>query len=113
MRTPDEVRAALAAAIGAAPPTPIVAPEVDRTAWAKFGDIVEWAALPTGAVVAYADGRLRIWDTGAAVPRATMTALSDGSWVLDSSDGRRLSSPSLRDRTHPPSTYAGTNIRFD
>ena len=113
MRTPDEVRAALAAAIGAAPPTPIVAPEVDRTAWATFGDIVEWAALPTGAVVAYADGRLRIWDTGAAVPRATMTALSDGSWVLDSSDGRRLSSPSLRDRTHPPSTYAGTNIRFD
>ena len=49
------------------------------------------------------DGKLRVWggDPASWQLLATLTPLSDGSWVLDRRDGTRLASPSLRDGTAP------------
>jgi WD40 repeat protein len=66
------------------------------------------APLPAeGAVTTWtlgADGKLRAWSVGDPASSqllATVTPLSDGSWVLDRSDGTRVASPSLRDGSAP------------
>lgn len=66
---------------------------------ARFG----WR-LPDGErlVVVGEDGRVRIWSLADRQLLGTLLGLDDGGWVLDRADGRRISSPSLRDQTAEP-----------
>jgi hypothetical protein len=43
------------------------------------------------------DDRLRLWDRAEQGLVATVTALTDGAWVVERGDGVTVSSPSLRD----------------
>lgn len=103
---------ATGAATGSGPPgTCPMTPNVEATASARLG------GLPTGPAPAHLawpleegrvelilgqDGRLRFWDVGARQLRATVVALDDGSWVIDTATGRRISAPSVRDGTWLP-----------
>lgn len=78
-----EAAAAVLARFGAASP---VLPADDGARWVAVGE----------------DGRIRVWDAPSGALVATLTALTDGAWVVDRADGRRISSPSLRDQTAPP-----------
>lgn len=91
---------AAAAPVGAAsspePPAPFEPPR----GWPLALDRV--VAAQGRVVEAGEDGRLRVWDPASRLLLAELTPLTDGSWVVDRADGRRLSSPSLRDETAPP-----------
>lgn len=64
---------------------------------ARFG----WV-LGDRAVVVGEDGRVRVWSVPERQLLGTLIGLDDGSWVVDRADGRRISSPSLRDQTAEP-----------
>ena len=82
----------------------------ERLGGAAFGAPRTWLSVgdteAPGAATLWtlgSDGKLRVWggEPASYELRATMTPLSDGSWILDRLDGTRLASPSLRDRTAP------------
>lgn len=111
--TTPETAAALDAATGARvePPAPPVAapsgapPSVRLPALgdlpARFGPVTMQTVTPDGLtlVTASADGRIRLWDIPTRTCRATLTSLTDGSWVIDRPDGTRIASASLREGT--------------
>lgn len=68
----------------------------------RFGPAQDGLRLLGRVWVADADDRIRIWDTTSGTLVGVIVPLSDGSFVLDRCDGRRVASPSLRDGTAPP-----------
>jgi WD40 repeat protein len=74
-----------------------------RALAASLSPITAEVVTPDGAtlVTAGADGHIRLWDVPTASLRGTLTALLDGSWVIDRPDGTRFGSESLRDGTAP------------
>lgn len=83
-----------------ADPTPV---ETVRALAAGLSPITAEVMTPDNAtlVTAGTDGRIRLWDIATASLRGTLTALLDGSWVIDRPDGTRFGSESLRDDTSP------------
>ena len=67
-----------------------------------FGGVIGGTRLLGRVYTAHADDRIRLWDPTTGTLVAVLLPLSDGSFVLDRADGRRVASPSLRDGTTPP-----------
>jgi WD40 repeat protein len=70
---------------------------------AALAPVTAEALTPDGRtlVTAGADSRIRLWDRDTRALRATLRALTDGSWIVDRADGSRYASESLRDGTSP------------